>query len=638
MNIKKLFSIILVLTIILTLFTPTVTAQIPGTNIPNLNPSVGQWYVSPQGNDNKSCTSPSAPCATIMAALRKAGDGEIIYIAVGTYTRTEGTSVVLVEKSISLSGGWDASFSRQDGYTTIDAEWEGEGILAMTFGSISLDRLVVEHGDSGFPVSGIYSSQATMFISNSVIQENQPGGIYNDRGTMTIIDSVIWKNGNMDYGAGIINDGPLTMIRSSVNHNMSSRSGGGIRHAGSTLTLINSTVSENTAPTAGGIVIEYGTAEIYNSTIIKNIATKGVGGIDVNPISSLLIQNSIVAENSSLAPGGIPDCTGTINSGGYNLLGASTGCNFIPTIGDLLDIPPLAVRIGPYYALRSNSPAIDAGNPSGCLDDQGAPIIVDQRGSSRPIDGNQDGVSVCDIGAYELDPSHPFQICYFPFIKNACPFLYQDDFSNPWSGWPVGDTGNVLFEYNNGEYRILIRPTNYIAAVRPGFVASDYKVSVDLRNSTGDMGSYGIIFGLSQDWWGFYSLEIYPDGYFGVYRYAGSSLITLDEAYSPAINQGTAKNHISITRNGALINAYANGQLLTSLTDSTFIGNRYLGLINFTYNQPNIDVRYDNFRVYQVDCQDITNLTGVTHATTGAWFDRPQNSTWLQPVSTKHQP
>ncbi len=42
-----------------------------------------------------------------------------------------------------------------------------------------------------------------------------------------------------------------------------------------------------------------------------------------------------------------------------------------------------------------NSPALDTGDDSNCPNN-------DQRGSIRPVDGDEDGTAKCDIGAFEL--------------------------------------------------------------------------------------------------------------------------------------------------------------------------------------------------------------------------------------------
>ena len=90
--------------------------------------------------------------------------------------------------------------------------------------------------------------------------------------------------------------------------------------------------------------------------------------------------------------------------------------------------------------------------------------------------------------------------------------------SHSTSGWPVSDDGNRSYEYLNNEYRILVRNTDWWAGGRPGFKASDYILTVDVRNATGNFGSYGLLFGLSDDWSQYYSFEIYPDGWYGIYE------------------------------------------------------------------------------------------------------------------------
>jgi uncharacterized repeat protein (TIGR01451 family) len=192
---------------------------------------------------------------------------------------------------------------------------------------------------------------------------------------------------------------------------------------------------------------------------------------------------------------------------------------------------------------------------------------------------------------------------YCAFVGKNCTPLYFDDFSNPGSGWPVADDGKNLVEYSNNEYLILVRPPSWGVIARPGFKAADYLVSVAARNPGNVMGSYGIAFGMSQDGSTFYSFEIFPNGWYGLYRNSGQSYVKLAEAFSSAIHQGSATNLIKVKRNGSEIVVFANNQLLTSVTDSNFTGDLYLGLITFSYDQPYVDIRFDNFTVVPLACE-----------------------------------
>jgi hypothetical protein len=223
---------------------------------------------------------------------------------------------------------------------------------------------------------------------------------------------------------------------------------------------------------------------------------------------------------------------------------------------------------------------------------------IDSDGQTEFLFGSDHVIQVDEISTSSVDVHRAM----IPVINRACLPFFSDDFGNPNSGWPNEDAGTVLFAYENNEYRILIRPTWYAAGARPGIQVTDYRASVDVRNQTGAMGSYGLVFALSQDWSSFYTLEVYPDGWYGIYRYNGNTITALAESYSPYINQGTAANKIEVERNGSQIKAYANGKLLSSLTDNYFGGNRYVGLVSFSYDQPNLDVRYDNFVIDQLKC------------------------------------
>ena len=95
---------------------------------------------------------------------------------------------------------------------------------------------------------------------------------------------------------------------------------------------------------------------------------------------------------------------GAVTSLGNNL--ASDGSCQLTQAGDLPGtdplLEPLADNGGPTltHGLTDFSPARDAAADAGCPG-------IDQRGESRPVDGDADGAPVCDIGAFEAGPLFP---------------------------------------------------------------------------------------------------------------------------------------------------------------------------------------------------------------------------------------
>jgi hypothetical protein len=98
---------------------------------------------------------------------------------------------------------------------------------------------------------------------------------------------------------------------------------------------------------------------------------------------------------------------GAFASGGHNLIGDGSGSTgFVNGVnGDQVGTAanPIDPRLGPLannggptrtHALLAGSPAIDAS-------DNSAAPATDQRGVARSRDGDDDGTSVVDIGAFE---------------------------------------------------------------------------------------------------------------------------------------------------------------------------------------------------------------------------------------------
>lgn len=370
----------------------TRTATITIVNAP------GPRYVTSNGSDSNDCLSPAAPCATINGALVKVGPGETVFIATGVYTGTGGSAVVTLDKSASLSGGWNTSFTVQGGMSTIDGQNARGGVWAnsLSYLTATLDSLIIQNGLA-----------------------NRGGGIFNGHGNLTLVhSSVISNSTNAGGGGGIFNDfyNTLTISNSTISHNATSDfgsngpDGGGIYNGfGGIVAVNNSTISSNSAYLPrnawGGGIYDYnsvagtgvGSILLNNSTIANNSAYTG-GGILASS-SRLSMKNSIIAKNTASSGTG-PDCYISISSLGYNLIENTSNCSFVLGPGDRTNI---SANLGPLqnnggasetHALQFPSPAIDTGNPTGCTDNQGNPLNTDQRGLPR--------VRRCDMGAFEF--------------------------------------------------------------------------------------------------------------------------------------------------------------------------------------------------------------------------------------------
>jgi hypothetical protein len=260
-----------------------------------------------------------------------------------------------------------------------------------------------------------------MTIINSTITNNSVsndgGGIVNEH-TLTITDSTISDNIASIAGGGIFNVSfasvsTLTVTNSTLSGNQTNGYGGGIYNS-ETATFTNSTISGNSADNDGGGIFNSSMVSLYNATITNNTADADAdeqgegGGVFVSAAGTLSIGNSIVAGNfdhSVIIRH--RDCSGTLTSLGYNLIQKINGCSLNGLNINLSRIQPL---LGPLqnnggatwtHALLAGSPAIDAGNPAGCTDENNVILLTDQRGYVRPVDGNADTISICDIGAFE---------------------------------------------------------------------------------------------------------------------------------------------------------------------------------------------------------------------------------------------
>ena len=325
-----------------------------------------------------------------------------------------------------IDNAGDGSLTLTDSVVSGNVAAGGGGIYFSGQGSLSLRRTVIaensaentggirmESGgtasivdstftaNSGLGGGGFANYGAITNLTGSIFDDNsgiQGGGLLNV-GTIDRISGTTFAGnfGGHFGGGGLENFGTITILETSAfSGNETQGEGAGILNEG-TMTLRNSTLSGNRAWEGGGGIWNQGTLTVMGVTVTANRADTDFsndpnGGGLFLAAGTLSIGNSIVAGNEDVDGTSHPDCSGTVTSNDHNLIGDLTGCTGFTGPHD--DVGPVALQpLGRYggstdtHALPAGSTAINHG-PSG---GEG----TDQRGVPRPQG------AAFDTGAYE---------------------------------------------------------------------------------------------------------------------------------------------------------------------------------------------------------------------------------------------
>jgi uncharacterized repeat protein (TIGR01451 family) len=221
--------------------------------------------------------------------------------------------------------------------------------------------------------------------------------------------------------------------------------------------------------------------------------------------------------------------------------------------------------------------------------------------SDRPV------IALNEMVAYSAETG-PTSI-YLPLVvRNYDSRLpYFDDFSDPGSGWYIGDSmGDVSFSYQDGEYEILLGNADWWwdGMLPPLGCVTNYSVEADMRRYSGNTTQYGLTFGL-EDWDHLYIFIVEPGyQYYSVWRRTFPSapywVPLIDWTPSSYINPSNATNHLKVEHSGSQITVYVNDQFLGTVGDGAYTGCLQVGLYAGTdpaYPDVPATVRYDNFQV-----------------------------------------
>ncbi len=337
------------------------------------------------------CHTSSGFC-TLRAAISEsnalAGPNEVD-IPAGTYT-------------LSIAGRDEDSNATGDLDITSVITMVGAGATSTIIDANQIDRVIHVTSTGSLQVSGLTLKDGQLNTGQS---NTFGGGLYN-QGAVDIINLIV-SNNTAESGAGIYNDPGKTVTTKNIAviNNLvtdtATGTGGGITNKG-TLNITNGTISGNTVSSIGsangGGIAVFGTSNLRSVTVANNTAaSNNGGGIYADAAASVQLTNSILSDNNGgNCRVGAPSA---ITSNGNNISSDSSCATVLIGPNDLSSTNPLLSSLSDNgggtmtHALQTRSPAIDTGASCGSSD---------QRGTSRPQDGDNNGTSTCDIGAFEL--------------------------------------------------------------------------------------------------------------------------------------------------------------------------------------------------------------------------------------------
>jgi hypothetical protein len=188
--------------------------------------------------------------------------------------------------------------------------------------------------------------------------------------------------------------------------------------------------------------------------------------------------------------------------------------------------------------------------------------------------------------------------------------LYQDDFTNPGSGWPTLDFDTYYIGYHEPDYYHLEvhAPNDYELVPAPAgqdftsfTVETTAFVSANNTAAQGDF-RYGLVFRRAGKQ--YYAFAISPRSQkWAVLKSSPDGLVTLEEGASPAILKPEEEGSLRVDVRGASFFFHINGQDIAQVNDPDYASGE-IGFFLQTFDSPKVHIHYDTLVIREVEAPE----------------------------------
>lgn len=209
-------------------------------------------------------------------------------------------------------------------------------------------------------------------------------------------------------------------------------------------------------------------------------------------------------------------------------------------------------------------------------------------------------IQSCDLSGPRIELTPTPAIIGDPISEPEGTALLFDDFSDPSSGWEVGDYGGGSIGYTNGEYFVTSTNEAEIMWGQAAIDLDDVVLEVNARQEAGpfnDNSGYGVMCRVSyspdEDVLNAYALRISPDGYYAITKFfQGESTHLVEWTLSDVIRQGPSTNAIEASCVGEHLMLTVNGILLAETWDTSYVHGD-VALTGTTFETEPAEFRFD---------------------------------------------